>query len=156
MQEMDIVNLEERARTAIGLGERHFREFKTALHGPPNAKTPRPVKSIRRDIGEALVAFANADGGELLVGVEDDGSITGIDTLSASLHYSVRRDKAPGEQPKLSVLGRLIGNAVPVRIGEVVAESLLYPTVVFRNDRHFDSSGGRRELPNRGAINRWL
>ena len=30
------------------------------------------VASICRDIGEALVSFANADGGELLGGVEDE------------------------------------------------------------------------------------
>jgi DNA (cytosine-5)-methyltransferase 1 len=30
----------------------------------------------------------------------------------------------PGERARFSVLGRLIGNAVPVRIGEIVAESL--------------------------------
>lgn len=29
-----------------------------------------------------------------------------------------------GEEPKFSTMGRLIGNAVPVRLGEVVAESL--------------------------------
>ena len=33
---------------------------------------------------------------------------------------------APGQRAKFSVLGRLIGNAVPVRLGEVVARSLLY------------------------------
>ena len=32
---------------------------------------------------------------------------------------------APGEHAKFAVIGRLIGNAVPVRIGTVVAESLL-------------------------------
>jgi ATP-dependent DNA helicase RecG len=31
-----------------------------------------------RDIAETLVAFANADGGELYVGVEDDGTLTGV------------------------------------------------------------------------------
>lgn len=31
----------------------------------------------------------------------------------------------PGEMPRFSVLGRLIGNAVPVRIGEVIAKSLI-------------------------------
>jgi len=30
-----------------------------------------------------------------------------------------------GERPRFSVLGRLIGNAVPVRLGEVIAESLM-------------------------------
>ncbi len=32
---------------------------------------------------------------------------------------------APGEQARFAKLGRLIGNAVPVRIGEIVAQSLL-------------------------------
>lgn len=82
MSATGIVNLEERARTAISLGESHFREFKSALHGPPDKKITRDRKSISRDIGEALVAFANADGGELLIGVEDEGIITGVESLS--------------------------------------------------------------------------
>ena len=74
----DILMLEERVRNTIQLGESHFREFKSALEGSPQNKHPRPVRDICGDIAEALVAFANADGGELLVGVEDDGAITGI------------------------------------------------------------------------------
>ncbi len=84
MAEAEIVNLEQRAFMAISLGESHFREFKSVLQGPPDAKTAREAKSIARDIGEALVAFANADGGELLIGVENDGTITGVDTLTLS------------------------------------------------------------------------
>jgi ATP-dependent DNA helicase RecG len=68
----------ERIATAINLGESQFREFKSALEGPEDDKKPRSPKSIKKDIGEALVAFANADGGELLIGVEDDGRVTGI------------------------------------------------------------------------------
>jgi ATP-dependent DNA helicase RecG len=71
------LSLTERVRATIALGESHFREFKSAVAGTPAAKRPRDATSIRRDIGEALVAFANADGGELLVGVEDDGRVTG-------------------------------------------------------------------------------
>lgn len=74
----DALTLTERVRTAITLGESHFREFKSALDGPPNRKVARDAKLIRRDIGETLVAFSNADGGELLVGVEDDGRVTGV------------------------------------------------------------------------------
>src|SRR5205823_967043 len=29
-------------------------------------------------VAEALVAFANAEGGDLIIGVEDDGTITGV------------------------------------------------------------------------------
>jgi ATP-dependent DNA helicase RecG len=85
MDQVQIVNLEERALIAISLGESHFREFKSVLHGPPEKKVLRETKSICEDIGEALVGFANADGGELLIGVEDDGAITGIECASASI-----------------------------------------------------------------------
>ena len=67
----------DRVREAAAPGESHFREYKSALehHGAPR---PRKPSLICKDIGEALVAFANADGGEILVGVEDDGAITGV------------------------------------------------------------------------------
>ena len=68
----------ERIRTAIRLGESHFREFKSAVEQGPGGEKPREVKQISKDIGETLVAFANADGGELLIGVEDDGKVTGM------------------------------------------------------------------------------
>lgn len=74
----DILMLEERVKNTIALGESHFREFKSALSGPLDAKKPGSPKELCKYIGEALVAFANADGGELLIGVEDDGTITGI------------------------------------------------------------------------------
>ena len=74
----EILVLTERVRNTITLGESHIREFKSALFGPPGAKKPRPVKDISREIAEALVAFANADGGELLIGVEDDGTVSGL------------------------------------------------------------------------------
>ncbi len=76
---MDTLILVERIKNTVLLGESHFREFKSALEGPPDHKKPGNVKHLCRYIGEALVAFANADGGELLIGVEDDGTITGVD-----------------------------------------------------------------------------
>jgi ATP-dependent DNA helicase RecG len=82
MSEQNFINLEERARIAISLGESHFREFKSVLHGTPDKKTLRETKSVCRDIGEALVAFANADGGELLIGVEDNGNISGVESAN--------------------------------------------------------------------------
>lgn len=72
----------ERAKTAIELGESHFREFKSAIEGPPTEKKPRPPKDIATNIAQTLVAFANADGGELLVGVEDNGAVTGLNDFS--------------------------------------------------------------------------
>ena len=77
MESIDILRLKERIDIAIELGESHFREFKSCYEGPPTKKTPRDPKKICQDVARTLVAFANADGGELLVGVEDNGEITG-------------------------------------------------------------------------------
>jgi ATP-dependent DNA helicase RecG len=75
---MDILTLKERITNSIQLGESHFREFKSAYEGAIGKKKARLSNHICRDIAECLVAFANADGGELLIGVEDDGTVTGI------------------------------------------------------------------------------
>ncbi|MCB1158030.1 MAG: putative DNA binding domain-containing protein [Leptospiraceae bacterium] len=74
----EILQLQERVRNAILVGESDFREFKSALEGKPDNKKPGSVKRICEKISEALVAFANTDGGELLIGVEDDTTITGV------------------------------------------------------------------------------
>ena len=74
----DILMLQERIKNNIQIGEGHYREFKSACEGKPSDKKPGNVKSLCRYIAEALMSFANADGGELLIGVEDDGTITGV------------------------------------------------------------------------------
>ena len=79
---MNPIGMIDRAKTAIELGESHFREFKSALEGPPTEKKPRPPKDIATNIAQTLVAFANADGGELLVGVEDNGAVTGLNDFA--------------------------------------------------------------------------
>ena len=53
-----------------------------------------------------------------------------------------------GEKPKFSVVGRLIGNAVPVRLGEVIAQSCLNHVAEFGDET---SSGCR----GRGTSPRW-
>ena len=75
--EPEILLVQERLENDLALGESHFREFKSALDGR-DRKRRRKVSLVARDIGETLVAFANADGGTLLVGVEDDGTISGF------------------------------------------------------------------------------
>lgn len=75
---MDLLTIQERIKMNIGLRESQFREFKSAWEGKPEKKVPREPREIAQDIGKTLVGFANADGGELLVGVEDGGEVTGI------------------------------------------------------------------------------
>lgn len=86
MEALDqILGLKDRINIALQLGESHFREFKTALEGPPGTKKPREFKEISVDIAQTLVAFANADGGELLVGVEDDCEVSGVGALKEEI-----------------------------------------------------------------------
>jgi len=95
----DILNITERIKNTIQLGESHFRKFKTALEGRPENKKPRLAKKICEDIGEALVAFANADGGELLIGVEDDGTITGIPHDESEIEFMLNAPKTHKYHP---------------------------------------------------------
>jgi ATP-dependent DNA helicase RecG len=74
----ELLRLKERVDLAIEIGESYYREFKSALEGLPNNKTAREVKEVCYDIAKTLVAFANADGGELFIGIEDDNTVTGL------------------------------------------------------------------------------
>ena len=62
---------------ALSQGEGQFREFKSAWDR--RADPPRKLnwKKLRDKIADAVAAFANADGGLLFVGVEDDGRPSG-------------------------------------------------------------------------------
>jgi ATP-dependent DNA helicase RecG len=107
----DILLLADKVRNTLILGESHFREFKSAWEGKPNKKKPRSTKSICADIGEALVSFANADGGAILIGVEDDSTITGIphsaDDIQTMLN-AVHTHVYQGQQLPLNNANKLI------------------------------------------------
>ncbi len=63
---------------AIELGESDRLEFKSTLRW--HIKANKPMKEIELSALKTIVAYMNTDGGTLLIGVEDDGSILGIDT----------------------------------------------------------------------------
>ncbi|MFM7399683.1 MAG: helix-turn-helix domain-containing protein, partial [Bacteroidota bacterium] len=85
-----LLRLRERVEIAIELGESYYREFKSGYEGVPGNKKPRDFKDICYNVAKELVAFANADGGELFLGIEDDNTVTGLphseDKLSAILN----------------------------------------------------------------------
>lgn len=68
---------ESELRTLIKYGEGQFLEFKSAWDRSGGQAKPLPRRVIRDKIAEVVAAFANADGGVLLVGVEDDGAPSG-------------------------------------------------------------------------------
>ena len=86
-------------QTILSRGEGQFVEFKSAWdHG---AEPPKPLcrRALRDKIADAVAAFANAGGGLLLVGVDDDGAATGhgypdhvVDDLFAVPHRRLTPD----------------------------------------------------------------
>jgi ATP-dependent DNA helicase RecG len=113
----DFLIIQERVKNTITLGESHFREFKTALEGKPENKKPRLAKKICEEIGEALVSFANADGGEVLIGIEDDGTISGIPHKEEDVIAMLAATKTHiyrGQELPLTASMRLILNGLNV------------------------------------------
>lgn len=73
MQRSDILKLIEE-------GESEWLEFKSTLR--TNLQTGETDKRMEKAVLKTIVAFLNSDGGNLLIGVADDGSIIGSDVAS--------------------------------------------------------------------------
>ncbi|OGS05719.1 MAG: hypothetical protein A3G41_06155 [Elusimicrobia bacterium RIFCSPLOWO2_12_FULL_59_9] len=58
--------------------EGQFLERKSCFNRRGRTPRPLPLKKIAAEVAETLVAFANADGGELVVGLDDDGTPSGL------------------------------------------------------------------------------
>ncbi len=58
--------------------EGQFLERKSCYDRAEDTPRPRPIKDVTRDIAEALVAMANADGGVVALGIEDNGVVSGL------------------------------------------------------------------------------
>lgn len=98
----------------IAGGESFYAEFKSAWGFTPEGRQPRAPRDIADDIARTVVAFANAEGGDLLVGVEDSGQVSGIPHADDLVAYLVQ---VPSTQVKPDVgatvhLGRVHGQAV--------------------------------------------
>lgn len=61
------------------ISEGQFFERKSCYDRSGGSIKPRKAGDVARDIAETLTAMANADGGTLVLGVEDDGTPTGFD-----------------------------------------------------------------------------
>ena len=93
----DIIGLDDEDQKAeveriIEEGESYRVEFKSTIR--TNLRTGEKDKKMERAVLKSIVAFLNSDGGDLLVGVADDGEKIGVDIESfdnadkMSLHIS--------------------------------------------------------------------
>lgn len=78
-------------------------ERKSLFEGQPGRKLPRDRRTVRDDVAKNVAAFANAEGGVLILGVEDDGELTGhnyppsvVQGILEAPKYRLSPPQAPG------------------------------------------------------------
>jgi ATP-dependent DNA helicase RecG len=86
--------------------EGQFFERKSCYDRSGGQVRRRPVRDVARDVAETLVAMANADGGTVVLGIEDDGAISGVDYPEDRLAV-LRHAPQTHIVPPLRVLARL-------------------------------------------------
>lgn len=92
--------------------EGQFFERKSAYDRSTGRPKQRKAAEIAKDIVETLSAMANADGGELVVGVEDDGTPSGIPHAEDKIHLFVGAPRSRN----------YVDPELPCRVREVVQE----------------------------------
>lgn len=83
----------------IAIGEGYHTEFK---------------RSLEKSIIEEVCAFANSDGGKILLGVDDKGVITGCDTSNKTRSHI--QDILTALQPKLNIKIEVVENIIVVEV----------------------------------------
>ena len=120
----------------------HF-DRKSLFHGPPEAKKPRDRKEVRDQVARYVAGFANAEGGVLILGIEDDHTITGHQLPPAALqsllsvpHARCEPPLPPGlvvphdghelvvfDVPSTDGPVQVIGDGFPLRMGDQTVDS---------------------------------
>lgn len=91
------------ARVLIAEGRSYHVDFLSAFDVTPGGKRPRDVQTVAQAIAETIVAFANSDGGDLLVGVEASGHVSGVPFDRDALLYLGRAPEMLVESPDFGV-----------------------------------------------------
>lgn len=89
----------------LAQGEGQYFDRKSLWHGPPARRGTRDRREVRDQVARYVAAFANADGGTLVLGVEDDGTPSGhgypadvIDQFLAVPTHRLNPPQAAGER----------------------------------------------------------
>jgi len=97
----------ETLRSLIDAGENDRFELKSTLRW--NLKSNRPDKEIENAWLKTIIAFLNTNGGILLVGVEDDGNVLGLEP-----------DKFPNPDKYLLHVNNLIRERIGVEVTQFI------------------------------------
>ncbi len=108
---MDLTELLE----VIARGEDSRHQFKRDLHSPDQ-------------LAAELVAFSNSAGGVLLIGVEDDGSLSGLDSTAVSrINQLLSNTASQGVRPPINPLTSNIATASGVVIAVQITPGVNRP-----------------------------
>lgn len=122
----------------LGRDEGQHYDRKSLFEGEAGKKRPRDRRSVRDQVAEYVAGFANAEGGVLILGIENDHTVTGHslppDALAALLDVPRVRLHPPQEPgfvlrheglelvvfdvPTADVPVRVEGDGFPLRIGD--------------------------------------
>ncbi len=87
--------------------EGQFFERKSCYDRSGGQVRRRPVRDVARDVAETLVSMANADGGTVVLGIENDGAVSGVDYPEDRLDV-LRRAPQTHVTPSLRAQARLV------------------------------------------------
>ena len=120
-----------RFHTLIASGEGNRVEFKASLRHPHGPLPPKfaqlapaeQIKQVRKELGKeatkTIVAFLNSDGGDLLIGVNDEGEVIGIEADFEDLR------QRPNTDGWLQYLRQLIENSIGPDVWGVIRVALV-------------------------------
>jgi len=132
---------ESELRALLAREEGQFLEFKSLWDRGTTPPSPCNRRAVRDKIAEYVAAFANADGGVLLLGVEDDGRLSGHGyaeedigqflavpsrRLRPQVQVAVQRARLDGQEllvlqvPMVPEAVMVEGNGFPYRVGDQV------------------------------------
>ncbi|WP_437593441.1 ATP-binding protein [Sorangium sp. So ce1000] len=127
----------------IGQDEGQHFDRKSLFEGPEGQKRPRDRRSVRDQVAEYVASFANAEGGVLILGLEDGGNATGhrypADAVRAILDTPRARLRPPQPEgflvehagvellvfdvPLSDVPVQVDGDGFPLRIGDKTVQA---------------------------------
>jgi serine/threonine protein kinase len=131
LQRLDEIRHTSNISALTAIGENEKIEFKSSLHHPygpvpPTPLNPQPVqskkeikKALAKSITKTIAGFLNADGGTLLIGVDDSGVVLGIEPDFE--HLKPGKQDADGwmlslQQVIINALGAEVWNAVHISL----------------------------------------
>jgi ATP-dependent Lon protease len=115
-KKLKVVELSEEEKL-IAEGENATIEFKSTLRW--NLHADKADKAMEHSVLKTVVAFLNSDGGTLLIGIEDDGNIIGIEA-----------DNFNNDDKFLLHFGNLVND----KIGKQYADQIRWKLIYLRNN----------------------